>query len=72
MDSTVTLAMQIVLDVLALRGPGTDNAPFRMTTGIISDRRIALAKRFKHLVPDGCTIDDVERVAAGIAPLLRT
>lgn len=71
MDAALQLAEQIVRDVLCLRGPeATATGPFRMTTDVMTDRRVALAKRFARLVPTGAVMGDVPRIAAGIAPLL--
>ena len=71
MDSATALARQIVLDVLFMRGPdATGDATFRMHTAEVPVHRLATARRFQHLVPKGCGIDDVPRIAATIAPVL--
>ncbi len=70
METTHELAVQIVLDVLALREPAPGDAPFRMYTADIGERRVSLAKRFARCVPAGTGVADVHRVAAAIVPLL--
>jgi len=69
--TALQLAEQICRDVLLMRGPDANSAtPFRMTTEVIPQARLALAKRFARMVPRGASMDDVPRIAAGIAPLL--
>lgn len=67
-------AQQIVLDVLALRGP--DATGGRMVTAdptqFMSAERLALARRYDRMVPRGTTTADAERVAMAIAPFLST
>jgi len=71
MDSATSLARQIVLDVLYLRGPDpAANGPFRMTTAEVPVHRVVMARRFARLVPPGTGLADVPGVAATIAPLL--
>lgn len=69
-----TLAMRIVLDVLALRGPATSGEPFRMYAvepdRLMSPERRALAQRFAALVPQGATVDDAHEHVATIAAYL--
>jgi len=67
------VAQQIVLDVLAERGPPMAGVPFRMCAVEPDDlpaQRAALARRFARMVPDGTTLADVPRVASGIVPFL--
>lgn len=72
MDSALASAEQIVRDVLFSRGPDPNNTvPFRMHTAEVPVHRLARARRFAHLVPQGTGPDDVPRVAAAIAGLLR-
>lgn len=63
------LAEQICRDVLTLRGP-SGSTTFTMTTDVLTETRITLAKRFDRMVPKGATMGDVPQIAAGLAPLL--
>jgi hypothetical protein len=69
-----TLALRIVLDVLAMRGPDPNGGPFRMYAvepqHLMSAERAALARQFAALVPPGTGIHDAPRLAAEIAPLV--
>jgi hypothetical protein len=70
----LTTAHQIVLDVLTLRGPDPNDAPFRLVTAdpriFMGTRRLELARQFSHLVPAGTSPADAPRVAADIVPFL--
>lgn len=73
---TTTVAQQIVLDVLALRGPDANGGPGRMVTAdpavFMSPERLALARRYERMVPRGTSTADATRVATAIAPFLTT
>lgn len=77
MDTTDnSLALRIVLDVLAMRGPDPNGGPFRMYAvepeHLVCAERAALAKKFSALVPPGTGVQDAPRIASEIAPLLKT
>jgi hypothetical protein len=72
MQST-DLAIQLVVDVLATRRQEIQT-PFRMYA-VEPDRlpeyRLALVRKFAHLVPMAATADQVQVVAAAIVPYLQ-
>jgi hypothetical protein len=73
MDSAQEMATQVVLDVLALRGPSDGSTSFRMVT-LSPDQwpaeRLRLARKFEKLVPAGAVDTDANIVALKIAPYL--
>jgi hypothetical protein len=73
MDSAQQMATQVVLDALALRGPGNGSS-FRMVT-ITPEQwpaeRLRLARKFERMIPATATADAVASIAQEIAPHLQ-
>lgn len=73
---TQVLAYQIAMDVLALRGPDPNGGPGRMVAAdprlFMGTERLAMARKFAHMVPAGTNVVDARRVAESIAPFLET
>lgn len=74
MDSAQQTATQVVLDALALRGPGNGSGAFRMVT-ITPEQwpaeRLRLAHKFARMIPATATADAVASIAQQIAPHLQ-
>jgi hypothetical protein len=74
LPTEATLALRIVLDVLAMRGPDPNGGPFRMYAvepeHLMSAERAALARQFAAMVPPGTSVHDAPRIATAIAPLV--
>lgn len=72
MDSAQQMATQVVLDALALRGPGNGSS-CRMVT-IAPEQwpaeRLRLARKFARMIPATATADAVASIAQQIAPHL--
>ena len=69
MEPTTAMALQLVHDVLAERGPPANGGPFRMYAVDPADmpaHRRQLVATYGDMVPDGITMDDAPRVAAAI------
>jgi hypothetical protein len=67
------VAMQVVLDALALRGPGQAGGPFRMVAIDPSHwpaERLRLARQYGSMVPGNATAEAAASIATKIAPHL--
>jgi hypothetical protein len=74
MSDSMKLARQIVLDVLALRVPDSNDAPVFMRAvdpEHMDAERLRLAQRFTRYVPRSTTLKDVDSVAYIISRVLR-
>lgn len=70
----IAVAQRIVADVLAIRGAAPGGGVFMR--GIdpehMAPDRLRMAKRFGHMVPSETTMADIDRVARGIVPFLKS
>lgn len=70
----MTVAQQLVADVLAMRGPAEGGSVFMR--GIdpehMAPERLRLVKRFGHMVPADASMIDIDQVARGIVPFLKS
>lgn len=74
MDSANTMAAQVVLDVLALRGPGKNTGPFRMVTLAPEHwpaERLRLARKYEKMIPASAAQGDADAIALQLAPYIR-
>ena len=74
MDSAHQMAMQVVLDALAPRGPGDGDGPFRMVAidpNYWPAERLRLTRRYGRMVPTSATEATAAVISKSIAPHLR-
>jgi hypothetical protein len=74
MSDLLKRSRQIVLDVMALRVPDSNDAPVFMQAvdpEHIDPERLQLAQRFARYVPRSTTLKDVDSVAYVISRVLR-